>query len=137
ADVRPVAPEAIVASRGGGTYHVWAAPGASPSHGPRSLVVNPADPTAAPYGWHDGGVTSYTTTRGNSVYPYEDRNNGNVPGSSPDGGAGLLFDFEIDLETQVPEEYQDAAITNLFYWNNIVHDVLVHYGFDETAGNFQ
>src|SRR5690606_15927904 len=87
ADVRPVAPEAIVAARGGDTYHVWAAPVESPSHGPRSLVVNPADPTASPDGWHDDGVTSYTTTRGNNVYAYEDRNNANVPGSSPDGGA--------------------------------------------------
>jgi hypothetical protein len=28
-------------------------------------------------------------------------------------------------------------VTNLFYWNNIVHDVFYGYGFDEAAGNFQ
>lgn len=28
-------------------------------------------------------------------------------------------------------------MTNLFYWNNILHDVLYQYGFDEPAGNFQ
>ena len=28
-------------------------------------------------------------------------------------------------------------VTNLFYWNNIVHDVTHGYGFDEAAGNFQ
>jgi hypothetical protein len=28
-------------------------------------------------------------------------------------------------------------VTNLFYWNNVVHDVTHRYGFDEAAGNFQ
>ena len=28
-------------------------------------------------------------------------------------------------------------MTNLFYWNNIIHDVQYNYGFDEAAGNFQ
>ena len=28
-------------------------------------------------------------------------------------------------------------MTNLFYWNNIMHDVTFGYGFDEAAGNFQ
>ena len=28
-------------------------------------------------------------------------------------------------------------MTNLFYWNNILHDVTFGYGFDEAAGNFQ
>ncbi len=28
-------------------------------------------------------------------------------------------------------------MTNLFYWNNVVHDVIHGYGFDEAAGNFQ
>src|SRR5439155_8919861 len=33
--------------------------------------------------------------------------------------------------------YQSAAITNLFYWNNILLDVHYKYGFTEAAGNFQ
>ena len=28
-------------------------------------------------------------------------------------------------------------MTNLFYWNNLFHDVLYRYGFDEASGNFQ
>lgn len=36
-----------------------------------------------------------------------------------------------------PKEYLDAAITNLFYWVNIVHDLMHVYGFNEVAGNFQ
>src|SRR5690606_37321991 len=36
-----------------------------------------------------------------------------------------------------PESYLDAAITNLFYMNNMMHDVWYHYGFDEGSGNFK
>jgi hypothetical protein len=32
---------------------------------------------------------------------------------------------------------QGFAITNLFYWNNIMHDLSYQYGFDEASGNFQ
>ena len=31
----------------------------------------------------------------------------------------------------------DASITNLFYVNNMMHDVWYRYGFDESSGNFQ
>ena len=30
-----------------------------------------------------------------------------------------------------------AAIVNLFYWNNLMHDVFYYMGFDEASGNFQ
>jgi hypothetical protein len=32
---------------------------------------------------------------------------------------------------------QGAAVTNLFYWNNVLHDWLYSLGFDEPSGNFQ
>ncbi|MBI3696447.1 MAG: M36 family metallopeptidase, partial [Acidobacteria bacterium] len=32
---------------------------------------------------------------------------------------------------------RSAAVTNLFYWNNALHDWLYGLGFDEAAGNFQ
>jgi extracellular elastinolytic metalloproteinase len=32
---------------------------------------------------------------------------------------------------------QNFAVTNLFYWNNIMHDISYQYGFDEVSGNFQ
>jgi hypothetical protein len=57
--------------------------------------------------------------------------------TEPEGGPGLDFDFPIDLLTEHPHDYWDAAVTNLFYWNSIVHDVLYGYGFDEPSGNFQ
>ena len=66
-------------------------------------MTNAADPRASPFGWHDtNGVAGaeFTVTRGNNVHAYADRDNNNVadPGSDPDGGAGLVFDFPLDLD---------------------------------------
>ena len=125
----------------GSSYEVFAQPLEAPSFGPRSTVAQPADASASPFGWHDtNGVAGadYTVTRGNNVSAYTDIDNDNAvdAGSQPDGGAGLDFSFPLDL-TQDPSTYRPAAVTNLFYWNNIAHDFLYSYGFDETAGNFQ
>ena len=132
-------PAATVAD--GSSYRVFAYPLESPSDGGRTLVENPASASASPFGWHDTNAVAgpeFTRTRGNNVHAYADRDNNNVtdPGTDPDGGAGLDFDFALDLGVR-PLDYRDAAVTNLFYWNNIVHDVLHAHGFDEAAGNFQ
>lgn len=123
----------------GSGYRVFELPVESPNHGARTLASQPADLLASPFGWHDTNGSDgaeYTITRGNNVYAYEDQNNENEPGTSPDGGPDLLFDYAYDTG-QLPENYADAAITNLFYLNNRIHDVLYNYGFDEAAGNFQ
>ena len=52
-------------------------------------------------------------------------------------GPDCEFDFPIDFATEDPLGYTSAAVTNLFYWNNVIHDVQYLYGFDEVAGNFQ
>lgn len=120
-------------------YTVFALPLESPNHGNRSVVVNPADSLASPYGWHDiNGTTGaeYTITRGNNVYAYEDVANSNAPGFSPDGTASLDFNFPYTASSG-STSYQAAAITNLFYMNNMMHDIWYHYGFDEASGNFQ
>lgn len=126
------------------TYNVFAIPKESPSDGGRTLEVNPAT-GASLNSWHnlDGnGATRETgNTTGNNVLAYSDRDNNNLPdlNSSPNGtvsGNNLTFDFPLDL-TDRPEDYRDAAVTNLFYWNNVIHDVLYGYGFDEKSGNFQ
>ncbi len=120
-------------------YTVFAIPAESPSHGNRSIVVNPADSLASPFGWHDTNGTNgaeYTITRGNNVYAYEDVSDNNSPGFSPDGSASLDFNFSYNA-TAGAAANQSAAITNLFYMNNIMHDVWYQYGFDETSGNFQ
>jgi hypothetical protein len=125
----------------GAAYNVFPLPFESPSDGDRELVTNAADPAASPLGWHDtNGVAGpeFTTTRGNNVHAYADRDNNNAadPESDPDGGAGLVFDFPLDLGSR-PLDSQAAMVTNLFYWNNVMHDVTHGYGFDEAAGNFQ
>ncbi|MEM0998644.1 MAG: T9SS-dependent M36 family metallopeptidase [Bacteroidota bacterium] len=120
-------------------YRVYAMPVESPNHGARTLEVNPATLGASPFGWHDDNGQAgaeYTITRGNNVHAYEDRDDDNQPGYSPDGGNMLIFDFPLNFN-QAPSGYQDAAITNLFYWNNVIHDVMYEYGFDEPSGNFQ
>lgn len=120
-------------------YTVFALPLESPNHGPRTLVVGPSNLLASPYGWHDndGAVgAEFTTTQGNNVHATEDINNNNGLGYLPNGGASLNFDFPLNFVNS-PASNQDAAITNLFYWNNILHDVYYQYGFDETSGNFQ
>ena len=78
-----------------------------------------------------------TQTNGNNVDAYLDVNATNSGiGPRPNGGKSLTFDSPIDL-TQDPTTYSDAATTNLFYLDNVAHDVLYKYGFDEAAGNFQ
>ncbi len=123
----------------GESYNVYEMPKESPLDGGRTIVTDPQNLTASPFGWHDtngAAGAEYTITRGNNVWAQEDTNGNNGTGFSPDGGAGLDFDFPINLNNQ-PSTYQSAAITNLFYWNNIMHDVFYQYGFNEASGNFQ
>ena len=132
----------------GDQYRVYRQPAESPNHTSplppsdgRVLVVNPANPTASPFGWHDtNGVAGaeFTTTQGNNVQAYTDVDANNSPdaNSSPSGGAALSFDFTLNL-AQAPSAYRPAAVTNLFYLNNFIHDVQYQYGFDEAGGNFQ
>ena len=126
-------------SAAGALYNIFPLPVEAPSFGARSVVADPGSLLASPFGWHDvdgADGAEYTITRGNNVYAYEDRADQDTAGYSPDGGLDLKFDFPLDF-TQQPLVNQDAVITNLFYVNNMVHDILYHHGFDAAAGNFQ
>lgn len=121
-------------------YQVYPIKTESPNHGIRSMQLFCADTVASPFDWHDiDGQPGhdFTTSRGNNVEAREDidGNNGTL-GHLASGGDSLNFDFPI-FENQHPHVNQDAAISNLFYWNNIMHDIFYKYGFDEAAGNFQ
>jgi len=123
----------------GSVYNVYPFPAESPNHGARDLVSQPGLPLASPFGWHDDNGepgAEFTITRGNNVHAYEDAADNNTPGQSAEGGEELNFDFPLNISNN-PDTYQDAAITNLFYANNVIHDILYVYGFDETSGNFQ
>ncbi|MBL7965326.1 MAG: M36 family metallopeptidase [Flavobacteriales bacterium] len=133
--------EALEAPAAPNDYRVLGWPVESPSHGTRTLRNAPwlDGGIASPYGWHDNNGAAgaeYTDTRGNNCRAQEDTDANNTGGFRPSGGATLDFDFPMDL-TQAPSTYQSAAITNLFYWNNLMHDVWYGYGFNEVAGNFQ
>lgn len=122
-----------------GQYRVLPLSVESPSHGSFELLTGMDDPIASPFGWHDtDGITGneYTYTRGNNVHAFLDRNWDYASDLDVDGGANLIFDFPFNSTTE-PTANQNAALTNLFFWNNIMHDFAFKYGFDEFAGNFQ
>ena len=135
----PVKASSAAAVVGGGSYNVYPLGIESPSHGNRAIVTDPAVANASPYGWHDTNGSAgaeFTTTRGNNVLAQDDTNGNNGSGTSPNGGSALNFDFALNLNN-TPSTFLPAATTNLFYWNNIMHDVWYQYGFTEAAGNFQ
>ncbi|RMG87670.1 MAG: T9SS C-terminal target domain-containing protein [Bacteroidetes bacterium] len=121
-------------------YRVYDAPLEAPSFGGRTYVSTAGDPIASPLGWHDDGITQHVITKGNNTFAYHDPGPGSTPipavGGTPGQGTPLNFDFDIDFSLP-PAASQPAAITNLFYWNNLIHDIFYHYGFDEVSGNFQ
>jgi uncharacterized repeat protein (TIGR01451 family) len=141
-EVRPsaVAPRPGVPNSG--SYLVYALPSVNPWAVSRTLVVDPADPVASPYGWHDTNSApgaEHSVTRGNNAFAYADMAapDGFGPGDETfDGGPGLVFSPTLDLATS-PVSNTAPGITNLFYLTNRAHDIFYHYGFDEASGNFQ
>jgi extracellular elastinolytic metalloproteinase len=129
-------------------YKVYPQPVESPQHTTplppadgRVTLTDPHAPGASPFGWHDTNGASgaeFTVTRGNNVHAYTDidANDSPDPNSAPECGASLVCSFALDL-AQAPSTYRPAAVTNLFYFNNIMHDVAHPFGFDEAGGNFQ
>lgn len=127
-------------STDGSRYNVFPVPVESPIHGERRMVEEPALLSASPFGWHDtDGVAGpeFTITRGNNVHAYADLLGTNrSTGNEPDGGSSLEFDFNFNNLAE-PLVNQEAAVTQLFYMSNVMHDLAYQYGFDEVAGSFQ
>lgn len=136
-DLLPVCTPEI---NGSETYNVWPPPYMNPEEGPRTLVISPADTIASPFGWHDvNGIPGpeYTITRGNNAHAFEDREGIEQSAyDEPDGGNNLYFDFPFNPAAE-PEVNLNAAVVNLFYWTNYMHDFAYRFGFDEAGGNFQ
>ncbi|CAD7796785.1 hypothetical protein CHRY9390_00058 [Chryseobacterium aquaeductus] len=118
------------------SYNVFPLPIEAPTFGSRSTISNPWIIASSPEGWHSDGSTHFTNTRGNNVYAYEDIANSDQPGFSPDGGISRNFNFPFSING-TPASNRNAAITNLFYVNNKVHDIFYKFGFTESARNFQ
>ncbi|PVV00762.1 hypothetical protein BB560_004844 [Smittium megazygosporum] len=120
------------------SYRVYPFGVNDPSDGDRALLVDPHNLNASPKGWHlSRGEKDSSTTVGNNVYAQENWEGRNQwRANKRPKSSSLNFDYEIDLNSD-PKTYSDAAITNLFYVNNMMHDVFHQYGFDEKSGNFQ
>jgi hypothetical protein len=131
--------KAVLATEG--TYNVIPFNFESPIHSERKLISNPANAVASPFGWHDTNGTAgveFTITRGNNAWAQDDMDGDDTTsGVSPNGGASLVFDFPYLGSNADASKSLNAAITNLFYMNNVMHDVWYQYGFDEANGNFQ
>lgn len=139
----------------GASYLVVPYPAESPIH-PGGTPAVRTDPwtltpgNATTLKWHSDGTNDFQTTRGNNVRAYEDRAN-TATGSGGNPGTGLPAtsttpdpltfnftpDFTVTPTQTTPVQNQQFNITNLFYWNNIIHDLTYMYGFDEVSGNFQ
>ncbi len=112
-----------------------------PDAAPRVLVSFLGDTTInTTAGW----MGTSTVTTGNNAEAYLDTNADNLPDAN--NGTGLSNghasaanqDFTFPFSTAVdPRTQQAAVVTNLFYYNNFMHDFSYRLGFTETAGNFQ
>ena len=129
------------------SYLVIPYPAESPIHpgGTAAVRNNPWTHTpgnASTLNWNSDGTTDYNITRGNNVWATEDhaaanQNTGQAATSStsPDP---LNFNFPPDYTTTpTTGSNLNFAITNLFYWNNNMHDMSYQYGFNEVSANFQ
>ena len=100
----------------------------------------------------DGSWVNGTTTSGNNVNAYLDRNDDDAnneyqpqtPASGDPGYQHFNYAFgdtwrstaDVDSLAALDAD-RDAAITQLFYYTNVMHDWLYGHGFDEASGNFQ
>jgi len=113
----------------------------APDKGARQLVSFVGDTTInTAAGW----MGTSTVTTGNNVEAYLDTNADNAPDANNGTGLsnGHAFaanqDFTFPFSTTVdPRTQQAAVVTNLFYYNNFIHDFSYRLGFTETARNFQ
>ncbi len=135
-------PDAIASAN----YLVIPYPIEAPSFGAAATRNNPwtaAPGNATTLGWHSDGTTDYTISRGNNVWATEDtiatNQNTGLPATSSTGPDPLNFlnPPNYNVEPSRNPIMQQFCITNLFYWNNVIHDILYVHGFDEPSRNFQ
>jgi hypothetical protein len=106
-----------------------------PAQVPEVLLTIPAlDTNASPAGWIDDGNNE---TVGNNADAHLDHNADNLPDlPRPQGSPARSFAFSVNLGRD-PTNYAPAAVVQLFYLCNWMHDRLYSFGFTEAAGNFQ
>lgn len=126
-------------------YNVIAYPNESPLYADPSLQTNPwtinQNQNANTLNWNSDTITDYKVLRGNNIYTLQhlDSSLTNFSGYSPQSTTSapdLTFNFSFDSNVD-PTDDPSFEETNLFYWDNLMHDMSYQYGFDEAAGNFQ
>jgi len=110
-----------------------------PGADPQQVVAGPGSGnTESPAGWLDSGSQTSIQIGGNNVEAYLDtsgRNRADKGGTAVTTGDFLTAaDLAASPSTAANKE---VSVQNLFYLNNVLHDVLYQYGFNEGAGNFQ
>jgi hypothetical protein len=118
-------------------------------------VLSDGNAIASPYGWNKTTGAEFVDTRGNNVWSFYDASpgplggapSGTTPPSTAGGTGASTWDYTWDL-TKEPEfnspttpnnlfPNRNAAIVNLFYMNNMMHDIFYGFGFNEVNRNFQ
>jgi extracellular elastinolytic metalloproteinase len=106
---------------------------------PQATIAGPGSGNAqSPAGWLGTGAQTTININGNNVSAYLDVNSNN----SPDTGGTAVTTGNFVAAANLGISPSDAtnravAVQNLFYLNNVIHDVLYRHGFNEAAGNFQ
>jgi len=100
--------------------------------------VSPAGTTPSPAGWLGTGAQNTINITGNNVHAYLDA----VANGAPDTGGsavttGAFTSVFNPAEAPSTVTNRAVAVQNLFYHNNLIHDLLYTAGFNEAEGNFQ
>jgi extracellular elastinolytic metalloproteinase len=115
-------------------YNVFAK---DPGKGGQTIVDGGVRPES-PSGWLGTGTQRTQSISGNNVRAYLDIDSNNAADTAGTVVTNGDFLAAADLVQQpATATNRDVAVQNLFYHNNLIHDVLYRHGFDEAAGNFQ
>jgi uncharacterized repeat protein (TIGR01451 family) len=121
-------------------------PGGTPAIQTNPWNLAPAGSPATTLKWNSDGTTDYDSTRGNNVLARvehstadDNANNAGFGAHSTTALPDLTFNSTANFTVapNTDSTFQRFSATNLFYWNNIMHDISYQYGFDEPSGNFQ
>jgi hypothetical protein len=110
-----------------------------PLKGPQTVINGPGAGNAqSPAGWLGSGAQSTINITGNNANAYLDTDKNNR--ADRGGTAVTTGNFLTAVDLAAPPSTtgnRAVSVQNLFYLNNVIHDILYAKGFDEAAHNFQ
>ncbi len=118
------------------SYNVFAD---SPGTGPQTVTSGPpVGNPLSPSGWLGTGPQTTVNIIGNNVNAYLDTDANNRADAGGTAVTNGNFVTAANLAAMPSTTGNKAvAVQNLFYLNNVIHDILYGHGFTEAAGNFQ